>query len=54
MTSAILVWLGTGPIRGFGMTMIIGCTVSLFTSIFVTRLVFDIYTDKRNVKTISI
>ena len=54
MTSAILVWLGTGPIRGFGMTMIIGCTVSLFTSIFVTRLVFDLYTDKRNVKTISI
>ena len=40
--SALCLYLfGTGSIRGFGTTMIAGLVASLFTAIFVTRLIFD-------------
>ncbi len=41
ITSAILYWQGTGPIKGFGVTLFIGVAASLFTALFVTRLVFN-------------
>jgi protein-export membrane protein SecD len=34
----ILFWLGSGPVRGFAVTLSIGITVSMFTAIMVTRL----------------
>jgi len=37
ITSGILFYFGTGPVRGFALTLGIGIMVSLFTSIFVTR-----------------
>ncbi|MCL2562368.1 MAG: protein translocase subunit SecDF [Rikenellaceae bacterium] len=37
----ILFWFGTGPVQGFATTFIIGIITSFFTSIFVTRLIFD-------------
>ncbi len=37
-----LYWFGTGPIRGFATTLGIGITASMFTAIFVTRIVFDV------------
>lgn len=33
----VLLWLGTGPIRGFAVTLIIGVAVSVFTALLVTR-----------------
>ena len=41
IAAGFLYWFGTGPIRGFATTLIIGLTASLFTAIFVTRLIFD-------------
>lgn len=41
LTGIILYIFGTGPIQGFATTLIIGIATSLFTAIFITRLVFE-------------
>jgi SecD/SecF fusion protein len=46
VTAFILLHLGTGPIKGFAITLSIGIVASMFTAIFVTRLVFDFLTAK--------
>lgn len=43
LTALILLIFGTGPIKGFATTLIIGILTSLFTAIFVTRLLVDWY-----------
>lgn len=53
-TAFILMWVGTGPIKGFAVTMIIGIVVSLFTALFLTRVVFNMMTASRNVTKLSI
>jgi len=37
----ILIWLGTGSIKGFGVTLTIGLIASMFTAIVVTRTIFE-------------
>ncbi|HLL91165.1 MAG TPA: protein translocase subunit SecD, partial [Tepidisphaeraceae bacterium] len=46
ITSLILVWLGTEEVKGFGLTLLIGLVWSLFTSLFVTRTIFDFLVDR--------
>ena len=41
ITGVILLVTGTGPIRGFATTWIIGLVISFFTAVFLTRLVFE-------------
>ena len=41
ITGIILYVFGTGPIRGFATTLMIGICVSFFTAVFMTRLVYD-------------
>ncbi len=41
ISSVILIALGTGAIKGFGVSLTIGVAVSLFTALIVTRLIFD-------------
>ena len=53
-TAGILMWVGTGPIKGFAVTMIFGILVSLFTALFLTRVIFNIITSSRNLKRLSI
>ncbi|HSM64366.1 MAG TPA: protein translocase subunit SecDF, partial [Gillisia sp.] len=43
LTGLILLILGTGPIKGFATTLLIGIATSLFTAIFITRLFLDGY-----------
>jgi len=43
LTGLILLVLGTGPIKGFATTLLIGIATSLFTAIFITRLMIDGY-----------
>lgn len=43
LTGLILLLIGTGPIKGFATTLLIGILTSLFTAIFVTRLFIDGY-----------
>ncbi|MHC1707036.1 MAG: protein translocase subunit SecDF [Bacteroidales bacterium] len=51
LTGIILYIFGSGPIQGFATTLIIGLTGSLFTAIFITRLIFEWMLDKNyNIK----
>jgi SecD/SecF fusion protein len=43
LTGIILYMFGTGPVQGFALTLIIGILTSLFTAIFITRLLIDWY-----------
>ncbi len=47
LTAIILLVFGTGPIKGFATTLIIGILTSLFTAIFITRLLVDWYISGR-------
>jgi len=46
LTALILFIFGTGPIKGFATTLLIGILTSLFTAIFITRLLVDWYVSK--------
>jgi SecD/SecF fusion protein len=46
ISSIILIYMGTGPIKGFGITLTIGVAASLFTALVVTRLIFDFLLSK--------
>ena len=46
LTALILFIFGTGPIKGFATTLLIGIGTSLFTAIFITRLLIDWYANK--------
>jgi len=48
LTALILFVFGTGPIKGFATTLLIGIVTSLFTAIFITRLLIDWYVNKGN------
>ena len=41
ITAAILIWLGTGPVKGFGITLAIGICASIFCALIVTRFLID-------------
>ncbi|MBU3808212.1 MAG: protein translocase subunit SecDF [Candidatus Phocaeicola faecipullorum] len=46
ITGVILFNFGTGPIRGFATTLIIGILCSFFTAVFLTRIVYEHYMNK--------
>ncbi|MCZ2516440.1 protein translocase subunit SecDF [Bacteroides fragilis] len=46
ITGIILFYFGTGPIRGFATTLIIGILCSFFTAVFMTRLVYEHFMSK--------
>jgi preprotein translocase subunit SecD len=50
----VLSQFGSGPIKGFAITLSIGIVINMFTSIFVTRLLFAIGVDTFKVKKLSI
>ncbi|PYM22374.1 MAG: protein translocase subunit SecD [Candidatus Rokuibacteriota bacterium] len=55
VTAAILYNFGTGPVKGFAVSLFVGLAASLFTAYFFTRLLFDVvYMGRRKVETISI
>ncbi|MEM8866781.1 MAG: protein translocase subunit SecD [Verrucomicrobiota bacterium] len=41
ITASILIWLGTGPVKGFGVTLAIGICASIFCALVVTRFIVD-------------
>ena len=47
IAAIFLFQFGTGPLRGFAITLIIGITASMFTALFVSRLIFDIFMSKK-------
>ena len=48
IVAAILYQFGTGPIRGFAVTLVIGIIASFFTALYVTRTFFLIYLERRS------
>ena len=54
ITAIILFQYGTGPIKGFAVTLSIGIVTSVFAALVVTRLLFQIYPGTRHVSTLSI
>jgi preprotein translocase subunit SecD len=55
VSAAILYQFGTGPVKGFAVSLAIGILASLFTAVFFTRLIFDlIYMGPRRAESISI
>jgi preprotein translocase subunit SecD len=54
ISGLILAQYGTGPVKGFAVTLIIGIVASLFTGVFCTRLVFDWWVRGAKAKRLSI
>jgi len=49
-----LYMFGTGPVRGFALTLIIGILSNMFTAVFVSRAIFDAFIGERKVQALSI
>ena len=54
ITAVILFQYGTGPIKGFAVTLSIGILTSVFAALVVTRLLYQLYPGTRSVSTLSI
>jgi preprotein translocase subunit SecD len=54
ITAAVLFQFGTGPIKGFAVTLSLGVSINLFTALIGTKSVFDIINSKRELKKLSI
>jgi SecD/SecF fusion protein len=48
--AGILLWIGTGPIKGFAITLMFGLLISMFTSLYVTHIMYHIFTPKTGEK----
>ena len=53
LTGVILFYFGTGPIKGFATTLIVGVACSFFTAVFVSRMIFDFLLKKDVLKNVS-
>ncbi len=54
IAALVLFQFGTGPVKGFAVTLSVGILASLFTAIFVSRLIFEFFLAKRQVERLSI
>lgn len=54
ITAVILFAMGSGPVRGFAITLGLGIVTSVFTAIYVTRLLIVMWFDRRRPKTIEV
>jgi preprotein translocase subunit SecD len=54
VAALFLFGFGTGPVKGFAVTLTIGIVVSMFTAVFVTRIIFDYFIYNRKIVSISI
>jgi len=54
IAGVVLYNFGTGPVKGFALTLIIGITASMFTAIYVTRTIFEVLLYKKVLKRMSI
>ncbi|MEI7590414.1 MAG: protein translocase subunit SecD [Deltaproteobacteria bacterium] len=54
IAALFLFGFGTGPVKGFAVTLTIGILASMFTAIFVTRIIFDYMVQNKNSTSLSI
>ena len=53
ITGIILFYFGTGPIRGFATTLIIGIICSFFTAVYITRLIYEYFLSKGKLRNLT-
>jgi len=54
ITAAVLFQFGTGPIKGFAVTLSLGVSINLFTALIGTKTIFDIISNRRDLRRLSI
>ncbi len=54
ITALVLFQFGTGPVKGFAVTLSLGIVISMFTAIFVGRMIFDALTGRFAVKRVNL
>jgi preprotein translocase subunit SecD len=54
ITAAVLFQFGTGPVKGFAVSLSLGIIINLFTSLLATKVVFDFVLARKHVKSLSI
>ncbi len=54
IAAVVLFQFGTGPLKGFAVTLTIGILASLFTAIFVSRTIFNLILSNRKIKSLSV
>jgi len=54
ITAAVLFQFGTGPVKGFAVSLSLGVIINLFTSLVGTRVIFDLFLHRGTVKKMSI
>ena len=54
ITAAVLFQFGTGPVKGFAVSLSLGVIINLFTSLIGTKVTFDLFLNKGTVKKLSI
>jgi preprotein translocase subunit SecD len=54
IAALVLFQFGTGPVKGFAVTLSLGVVASLFTALVLTRAIFDFFLIHRKIRTISI
>lgn len=53
-TAVVLLYFGTGPVRGFAVTLLIGIVTSMFANVFVSKVIVDTLVHKFNFKKLSV
>ena len=54
IAAIVLFQFGTGPIKGFAITLCIGIAASMFTAVFVSRATFDLFMSRKKIERLSI
>jgi preprotein translocase subunit SecD len=54
IAALVLFQFGTGPVKGFAVTLSLGVLASLFTALILSRTIFEFILNKRHVQTLSI
>ena len=54
ISAIFLFQFGTGPVKGFAVTLTMGLLANMFTAVAVTRLIYDYFVQERRIKTLSI
>ncbi|MCW1920266.1 protein translocase subunit SecD [Rhodobacter sp. KR11] len=54
ITAIVLFYFGSGPVRGFAVTLFIGIITSVFTALYVTRLIIELWINRAQPKTLVV
>jgi preprotein translocase subunit SecD len=54
LAALVLSQLGTGPIKGFAVTLTVGIISSMFTALYITRFIYDLISEKKILNKLSV